>query len=149
MELTAARGRLTVSPPSGKPLPRLSQAGRSASWCLPGPGVDLDDVEAVRRAVAAPPRKIQNHKGVTQDTARRAECLVTQVSQAARAARLLPLAQLESAHAKLLAEDLIEAVADLAVLAAGLTRRSREHLPTVRDDHAPPAGGRRRSEKPE
>jgi hypothetical protein len=55
------------------------------------------------------------------------------VSQSARAAQLLPVAQIEPAHAKLLAEDLTEAVGALAALAAELTRRSRQHTPTMRD----------------
>lgn len=62
------------------------------------------------------------------------ESLLTQVSHATRAAQLLPVSQLEPAHAKLLAEDLTEVVAGLATLAANLIRRSRQHIPTDRSD---------------
>ncbi|MDN5762474.1 MAG: hypothetical protein L0H41_09185, partial [Microlunatus sp.] len=84
--------------------------------------------------VAAEAKKASKPTGQgTKDTARRVERLLTQVSQPARAARLLPVDQIEPAHARLLAEDLTEAVADLAGLAAALTRRSRQHTPTARD----------------
>lgn len=102
---------------------------------LARPDVDLDDFPVLRQAVAATARKAAKPQGAgTRDTARRAESLLTQVSHATRAARLLPVAQIEPAHAKLLAEDLTEVVAGLATLAADLMRRSRQHVPTARPD---------------
>ena len=108
---------------------------------LARPEVDLHDVSALRRSVAKRARELDKPQGQnTKDTARRAESLLTQVVQSARAGRLLPVMQIEPAHARLLAEDLTEAVADLAVLAASLTRRSRQGLPTVRGHgHADPS----------
>ena len=100
--------------------------------------VDLQDVSALRRSLAQRVRTLDKPQGQgTKDTARRAETLLTQVSLSARAGRLLPLAQIEPAHARLLAQDLTEAVADLAVLAADLTRRSRQTDTTIRTE--PPA----------
>ena len=105
---------------------------------LARPDVDLQDVSALRRSLAHRVRRLDKPQGQgTKDTARRAETLLTQVSQSARACRLLPLAQIEPAHARLLAQDLTEAVADLAVLAADLTRRSRQTDTTIRSE--PPA----------
>ena len=91
---------------------------------LTRPEIDLDDIGALRRSVTAQIRKAGKPQGQgTKDTARRAESMLTQVSQAGRAARLLPVDQVERGHAKLLAEDLTEAIAGLAVLAADLTQR--------------------------
>lgn len=100
---------------------------------LARPEVDLQDVSALRRSMAAQARRLEKPQGQkTRDAAHRAERLLTQVVQSARSSRLFPLDQIEPAHARLLAEDLTEAVADLAVLAAELTRRSRQGLPTER-----------------
>ncbi len=111
-------------------------AGRKYRFLvLARPDVDLDDVPVLRQAVAATSGKAAKPQGQgVKDTARRAESLLTQVSHAARAARLLPVNQIEPAHAKLLAEDLAEVVAGLATLAADLIRRSRQHTPTARPD---------------
>lgn len=153
-ELTAARRAAHRFAATGEAQLRLlpSAVGGRAKrvLVLARPDVDLDDVAGLRRAPSARARRVDKPQGrSTRDTARRAESLVTQVSQAGRAGRLLPLAQLEPGHAQLLAEDLTEAVADLAVLAAGLTRRSRERSVTVRDPQVPPGGSRSSSEKPE
>ena len=114
-------------------VPTVVAGSKRLVLVLTRPEVDLDDVAMLRRSTAAPPRKPGKPQGSgTRDTARRAESLLTQVSQASRAAGLLPVAQIEPAHAKLLAEDLVEVVAVLAVFAADLTRRSRQHTPTVR-----------------
>lgn len=100
---------------------------------LARPDVDLHDVSALRRSAAKPARILVKPQGqMTKDTARRAETLLTEVAKSARASRLLPVTQIEPAHARLLAEDLSEAIADLAALAADLTRRSRQGSPTER-----------------
>lgn len=94
---------------------------------LARPGVDLHNVSALRRSVAKTARQLDNPQGQkSKDTVQRAERLLAQVVQSARAGRVLPVMQIEPAHARLLAEDLTEAVADLAALAAALTRRSRQ-----------------------
>ena len=101
---------------------------------LARPDVNLDDVQDCDKRSPRAPGKRQAAGAGTKYTARRAESLLTQVSHAARAARLLPINQIEPAHAKLLAEDLTEVLASLATLAADLTRRSRQHTPTARPD---------------
>lgn len=52
--------------------------------------------------------------------------MLSHLHAASRTAPLLPLDHIEPAHAKLLAEDLTAALANLAVLAAELTRRARQ-----------------------
>lgn len=95
---------------------------------LAEPGVDLTDVTTLRRKVAANSRAIDKPQGQdTKDTAARVERMLSQIHAVSRSAPLLPLDQIAPAHAKLLAEDLTEALANLAVLAANLTRRSRQH----------------------
>lgn len=116
-------------------LPTVATGRQRRVLVLARPDVNLDAVPALRQAVTATARKAVKPQGqATKDTARRAESLLTQVSHAGRAARLLPVDQIEPAHAKLLAEDLTEVVADLATLVVSLTRRSRQHSPTARPD---------------
>ncbi|HEY5846368.1 MAG TPA: hypothetical protein VIT42_06225 [Microlunatus sp.] len=116
-------------------LPSVAAGRKYRVLVLARPDVALDDVPVLRQAVAATAGKAAKPQGQgVKDTARRAESLLTQLSHATRAARLLPVPQIEPAHAKLLAEDLTEVVAGLATLAADLIRRSREHIPTARPD---------------
>lgn len=101
-------------PPRGPPLRRnrggsgdgavFRRGGKQeAGPVLARPEFDLRDVAALRQSVAARSRRAEKPKGPgTKDTARRAESLLTQVSQSARAARLLPVDQIEPAHANLL-----------------------------------------------
>lgn len=136
-EITAARRAAHRYAATGQAQLTLLPSGAAGRkyrvLVLARPDVDLDDVQELRQEVAATARRAAKPQGAgTRDTARRAESLLTQVSHATRAARLLPVAQIEPAHAKLLAEDLTEVVAGLATLAAELTRRSRQHVPTVR-----------------
>ena len=138
-EITAARRAARRYAATGQAqltlLPSAAAGRKYRVLVLARPDVDLDDVQELRQAVAAPARKAAKPQGDgVKDTARRAESLLTQVSHAARAARLLPINQIEPAHAKLLAEDLTEVLASLATLAADLTRRSRQHTPTARPD---------------
>lgn len=135
-ELTAARRAAHRYAESGEAqltlLPSVV-AGRSKKvLVLTRQGIDLDDFGVLRRSAIAQARKAEVPKGqMTRNTARRAESLLTQVSRASRAARLLPVDQIEPGHARLLSEDLTEALAGLAVFAADLTRRSRQNTPTV------------------
>ena len=136
-EITAARraarryaatgqGQLTL-------LPSVAAGRKYRVLVLARPDVNLDDVPVLRQVVAATAGKAAKPQGQgVKDAARRAESLLTQVSHATRAARLLPVDQIEPAHAKLLAEDLTEVVAGLATLAADLVHRSRQHIPTSR-----------------
>ena len=134
-EITAAR-----RPP---PLPATGQSSVNGAALrgrltqvsgpvLARPDVNLDDVQDCDKRSPRAPGKRQAAGAGTKYTARRAESLLTQVSHAARAARLLPINQIEPADAKLLAEDLTEVLASLATLAANLTRRSRQHTSTAR-----------------
>ena len=141
-EITAARRAARRYAATGQAqltlLPSVAAGRKYRVLVLARPDVDLDDVQELRQAVAAPARKAAKPQGAgRKDTARRAESLLTQVSHATRAARLLPVNQIEPAHAKLLAEDLTEVVAGLATLAADLTRRSRQHTPTPAPTKAP------------
>ncbi len=136
-EITAARRAAHRYAASGQAqltlLPSVAAGRKYRVLVLARPDVDLDDVSALRQATATPGKKAAKAQGDgVRDTARRAESLLTQVSHATRAARLLPVNHIEPAHAKLLAEDLTEVVAGLATLAADLTRRSRQHTPTAR-----------------
>lgn len=138
-ELTAARRAAHRYAATGEAqltlLPSVAAGRTQRVLVLARPDVDLGDVAMLRRAVAAPTKKVDKPQGQgTKDTARRAESLLTQLSHATRAAQLLPVAQIEPGHAKLLAEDLTEVVAGLANLAADLTRRSRQHTPTAQPD---------------
>jgi hypothetical protein len=138
-EITAARRAAHRKAATGQAhsilLPSATAGRKYRVLVLARPDVHLDDVRELRQALAAPARKAAKPQGPgTKDTARRAESLLTQVSHATRAARLLPVNQIEPAHAKLLAEDLTEVVAGLATLAADLIRRSRQHIPTDRPD---------------
>lgn len=137
-EITAARRAAHRDAAAGEAqvtvIPSVVAGNTRRILVLARPEIDLDDMGALRRSVAAQSRKAEKPQGQgTKDTARRAESLLTQVSQSSRAARLLPVDRIEPAHAKLLAEDLTEAVAGLAVLAADLTRRSRQHTATAQD----------------
>lgn len=98
------------------------------------PGVQIDDLVALRRLTAQSrqPEKPQGRR--TRDKAQHAESLVAKVHQAARSARLIPVEQIEPAHARLLAEDLVESVSTLTTLAAELIRRSRQKSPTQPTD---------------
>ena len=138
-EITAARRAAHRYAATGQAqltlLPSVAAGRKYRVLVLARPDVDLDDVPVLRQAVAATARKAAKPQGKgVKDTARRAESLLTQVSHATRAARLLPVEQIEPAHAKLLAEDLTEVVAGLATMAADLIRRSRQHTPTTRPD---------------
>jgi hypothetical protein len=138
-EITAARRAAHRYAATGQAqmtlLPSVAAGRKYRILVLARPDVDLDDVPVLRQAVASTARKSAKPKGPgVKDTARRAESLLTQVSHATRAARLLPIEQIEPAHAKLLAEDLTEVVAGLATVAADLIRRSRQHTPTARPD---------------
>jgi hypothetical protein len=138
-EVTAARRAAHRYAATGQAqltlLPSVAAGRKYRVLVLARTDVDLNDVTMLRQAVAAPTKKAAKPQGQgVKDTPRRAESLLSQVSHATRAARLLPLNQIEPAHAKLLAEDLTEVVAGLATLAADLTRRSRQHTPTVRPD---------------
>ena len=138
-EITAARRAAHRYAATGQAqltlLPSIAAGRKNRVLVLARPDVDLDDVLALRQTVAAPTKKAAKPQGQgVKDTPRRAESLLTQVSHATRAARLLPVSQIEPAHAKLLAEDLTEVVAGLATLAADLIHRSRQHSPTERPD---------------
>lgn len=98
------------------------------------PGVDLNDNAALRRVTARSRQADKPQGRLTKDMAQHVESLLTKVGSAARAARIVPVDHIEPAHARLLAEDLTESVADLTVLAADLIRRSRQQTATRRED---------------
>lgn len=114
-------------------LPAVVDTGTRRILVIARPGVDLDDFASLRRVVAASRQPDKPQGRLTKNTSMHVESMLTKVSQAARSARLIPVEQIEPAHAKLLAEDLIESVSDLTTLATDLIRRSRQNVTTQRE----------------
>ena len=117
-------------------LPASSGARARRVLVIARAGVDLNDYAALRRVTARSRQPDKPQGRLTKDVAQHVESLLTKVASAARAARIVPVDQIEPAHARLLAEDLTESVADLTVLAADLVRRSRQQTATRRQEES-------------